>query len=73
MQRIKKEKIEMKKKIAFKESSGNVFADLDAENPEEALAKSELARQIAKLIKKKKFTQKKAPNFWVLTSQKSPL
>ena len=50
----------MKKKIVYEESSGNVFADLGVENPEEALAKSELARQIAKLIKKKKLTQKRA-------------
>lgn len=50
----------MKKKIVCEESSGNVFADLGIENPEEALAKSELARQIAKLIKKKKLTQKRA-------------
>ncbi len=44
----------MKEKIVYEESSGNVFADLGIENPEEALAKSERARQIAKLIKKKK-------------------
>lgn len=50
----------MKKKIEYEDSSGNVFADLGIENPEEALAKSELARQIGKLIKKKKFTQKQA-------------
>lgn len=50
----------MKKKIVYEESSGNVFADLGIENPEEALAKAELARQIAKLIKKKKLTQKRA-------------
>lgn len=50
----------MKKKIVYEESSGNVFADLGSENPEEALAKSELARQIAKLIKKKKLNQKQA-------------
>ncbi len=50
----------MKKKIKYEESSGNVFADLGIENPEEALAKSEIARQITKLIKKKKFTQKQA-------------
>ncbi|MFI0435727.1 MAG: hypothetical protein ACH350_08420 [Parachlamydiaceae bacterium] len=40
----------MKKKIVYEESSGNVFTDLGIENPEEALAKSEFARQIAKLI-----------------------
>ncbi|MBA3721134.1 MAG: XRE family transcriptional regulator [Parachlamydiaceae bacterium] len=50
----------MIKKINFEESSGNVFADLGVENSEEALAKSELARQIAKLIKKKKLTQQGA-------------
>lgn len=50
----------MKKMIAYEESSGNVFADLGIENSEEALAKSELARQIAKLIKKKNLTQKQA-------------
>lgn len=50
----------MKKKIQYEESSGNVFADLGIENPEEALAKAELARQIGKLIKKKKLTQKQA-------------
>lgn len=50
----------MKKKIEYEESSGNVYADLGIENPEEALAKSELARQIGKLIKKKKLTQKQA-------------
>lgn len=50
----------MKEKIIYEESSGNVFADLGFENPEEALAKSELARQIARLIKKKKLTQKQA-------------
>ncbi|CDZ81023.1 hypothetical protein BN1013_01551 [Candidatus Rubidus massiliensis] len=49
----------MGEKRLYEESSGNVFADLGIENPEEALAKSELARQIAKLIKKKKLTQKK--------------
>lgn len=50
----------MKKTSAYEDSSGNVFADLGIENPEEALAKSELARQIGKLIKKKKMTQKQA-------------
>ena len=50
----------MQKKPECNESTGNVFADLGIENPEEALAKSELARQIAKLIKKRKLTQKQA-------------
>lgn len=53
----------MTQKPEYNESFGNVFADLDVENPEEALAKSELARQIAKIIKKKKLTQKQAAEF----------
>ncbi len=38
-------------------SSGNVFADLGLANPEEALAKSQLAWEIARIIKKRKLTQ----------------
>ena len=48
----------MKKK--FEISKGNIFADINLPNPEEALAKAELARQIHNIIKKKKITQKKA-------------
>lgn len=44
----------------FELSSGNVFADLNLPNPEEALAKAELARQINHVIKKKKLTQQQA-------------
>ena len=44
----------------FEYSSGNVFADLHVPNPEEALAKAELARQIYRVIKKKRLTQKQA-------------
>ena len=48
----------MKKK--FECSSGNVFSDLNLTNPDEMLAKAELARQIHSVIKKKKLTQKRA-------------
>lgn len=41
-------------------SSGNVFADLGVSHPREALAKAELAYQIARIIKQRKLTQKKA-------------
>lgn len=41
----------------FIKSSGNVFADLGLPNPEERLAKAELARQIEQIVKKKKLTQ----------------
>jgi len=40
--------------------SGNVFADLAIPNPEEALAKAELAHKIAELIRKRGLTQKRA-------------
>lgn len=48
----------MKRK--FEQSNGNVFADLNIQNPEEALAKAALARQINGVIKKKKLTQQEA-------------
>jgi predicted XRE-type DNA-binding protein len=38
-------------------SSGNVFADIGLPNPEEALAKAELAHKITVLIKGKGLTQ----------------
>src|SRR3984957_13085418 len=60
----------MKKKIAYEDSSGNVFDDLGIENPEEALAKSELARQIGKLIKKKKLSQKQAAEILAIDQPK---
>ena len=47
-------------KKEFELSSGNVFADLNLPNPEEALTKAELARQINHVIKRKKLTQKQA-------------
>jgi len=46
--------------IKYEISSENIFADLGIKNPEEALAKSELAIQIQQAIRKKKLTQKKA-------------
>jgi predicted XRE-type DNA-binding protein len=41
-------------------SSGNVFADLGLPNPEERLAKAELARQIRKIIAERDLTQAQA-------------
>lgn len=38
-------------------SSGNVFADLGIENPEEELTKAKLVWEIEQVIKKKKLTQ----------------
>ena len=50
----------MKMKSNIRSSSGNIFADLNIENPEEALAKATVAAKIHKIIKKKKLTQVKA-------------
>jgi predicted XRE-type DNA-binding protein len=41
-------------------SSGNVFADLGVPSPGEALLKSELARQIGEIIRRKSWTQAQA-------------
>lgn len=61
----------MKSKI--KHSSGNVFADLKIPNPEEALAKAELAVKIHKIIKKKKLTQTKVAKILKITQSKVSL
>lgn len=39
------------------QGSGNVFADIGLKNPEERLAKAELARQILTIITKRHLTQ----------------
>ncbi len=49
-----------KKELDYVVSSGNVFADLGVPNPEEALAKAELANKISELIRERKLTQAKA-------------
>ncbi|WP_119270691.1 helix-turn-helix domain-containing protein [Taklimakanibacter deserti] len=41
-------------------SSGNVFADLGFDNPEEELLKAKLAREIRAIIKRRRLTQAKA-------------
>jgi predicted XRE-type DNA-binding protein len=41
-------------------SSGNVFADLDVPNADEALAKAELARRLCVLLAERKLTQARA-------------
>lgn len=60
--RIKMPKRQTKKheKIEIIPSSGNVYADTGYPNPEEAMAKAELAILIADEIKRKKLTQKGA-------------
>jgi predicted XRE-type DNA-binding protein len=43
--------------IAIQVSSGNVFADLGIDNPDEYLAKSELAAQILRIVQNRRLTQ----------------
>lgn len=62
-----------RKKLEFEKSSGNVFADLEVENPEEALAKSQIARQIQNVIKKKKLTQAKVAKILKIAQPKVSL
>src|SRR5438046_499281 len=57
---MKKKKIEEVGEIEVIPSSGNVYADAGYSNPEEAMAKAELALMIAETIKSKKLTQKRA-------------
>jgi predicted XRE-type DNA-binding protein len=50
----------MKRPEIVEESSGNVFADIGVTDPEETLAKAELAHRISLLIRKRRLTQVRA-------------
>lgn len=50
--------------------SGNIFADLGFDNPEEMLAKARLVSEMQKAIKKKKLTQTEAAEILKLTQPK---
>src|SRR5258706_14570656 len=47
----------MTRKIQTERSSGNVFADIGVANPEQALVKAKLARQINRIIADRKLSQ----------------
>jgi len=47
----------MSRRIPIHNSSGNVFADLGVKNPEEYLAKAELAARILKAVQSRRLTQ----------------
>ena len=49
-----------KRPIAVTPGSGNVFADLGFEHPEEELLKAQLVREIRDIIKRRRLTQTKA-------------
>jgi predicted XRE-type DNA-binding protein len=63
----------MTPKSKVKESSGNVFADLGIPNPEDAIAKAEVVRQIHRTIKKKRLTQIKAAKILGISQPKISL
>jgi predicted XRE-type DNA-binding protein len=48
------------RKIAVRRGSGNVFADLGFERPEEELLKAQLVREIRAIIKRRGLTQAKS-------------
>jgi len=48
------------RKIAVRRGSGNVFADLGFERPEEELLKAQLVREIRDIIKRRGVTQARA-------------
>lgn len=50
----------MSDKIPIEPSSGNVFADLGIKNPEEYLAKAELAAKILAIVQRRRLTQAEA-------------
>jgi len=50
----------MTEDITAEVSSGNVFADLGFDNPEEELLKAKLAREIRAIIKRRRLTQEKS-------------
>lgn len=49
-----------KKPIAVERGSGNVFADLGFERPEEELLKAQLVREIRDILKRRRLTQARA-------------
>ena len=50
-------------RIQFEEGSGNVFADIGIPEPEEALAKAQLADMIAESLEKEGLTQAQSAEF----------
>jgi predicted XRE-type DNA-binding protein len=50
----------MTKRISVQQSSGNIFADIGLPNPEDRLAKADLAIRIAETIRAQRLTQTRA-------------
>lgn len=56
--------------IKLEKSSGNIFADIGLDAPEERLAKSDLALKIAQIINKRELSQKRAATLLGITQPK---
>lgn len=52
--------MERKRRVRIEEGSGNVFADLGLQNPEEELLRAELVLQLVRAIRELGITQTKA-------------
>src|ERR1035438_8239360 len=50
----------MPRRIQVEEGSGNVFADIGLPNPEEAMAKAEIARQVNRILAERGLNQVQA-------------
>jgi predicted XRE-type DNA-binding protein len=50
----------MRRRIRVEEGSGNGHADIGVPNPEEALAKAEIARQVNRILAKRRLNQVQA-------------
>jgi len=50
------------RKTKVEEGSDNVFADIGLQNPEEALAKADVAREVIRIISDRRLTQWEAGN-----------
>ncbi|KYC43232.1 XRE family transcriptional regulator [Scytonema hofmannii PCC 7110] len=60
----------MTEEIKIQASSGNVFADLSLENPDELLVKAELVRKICNIISTQHMTQAEAAELLVIDRSK---
>jgi predicted XRE-type DNA-binding protein len=62
----------MGKQIEVEQGSGNVFADIGLPNPEERLAKADLAIRISETIRARRLTQTRAAHILKSINPKSP-
>lgn len=59
------------KETDWEESSGNVFADLEFDQPEEILARAKLLRSVNTLIRNSKLSEKEVAKQLGITQKKS--